>query len=45
MSAGMGMELFESCLSQNMSLTAMYIDLDGLKMINDSQGHFAGGEY
>lgn len=40
-----GMELFESYLKQNISLTAVYIDLDGLKKINDTKGHSSGDIY
>ena len=40
-----GMELFESYLKQNISLTAVYIDLDELKKINDTKGHSSGDIY
>lgn len=42
---GYGLKLFESYLDQKIQLTAVYMDLDGLKKINDKKGHAAGDAY
>lgn len=37
--------LIEEACKQNMGISLMFFDLDGLKRINDTQGHEAGDQY